>query len=389
MQNIFKKLTGKNDRDGREAAQNMVDNADSCLFQELVDKDSFLFDFVKQNVSKRIIEACTKENYRNLIQFMKYYSPSFEESIVAPLAKFADEEITALMIEKLENGTEEEKTYAAKFFSYIKNPLAIELLRKNCESDNEFLAANCASSLAVLGDTEIYNKYIEKLCSDDEFEVLNAVRFLVSYGNKDAVENIIEAMKTSSFAENIAGEIPYLINIFELFDRNFEDGLILVNFIVNALGEILGLSQVFDFQLFEVFEKLISLRCDSRVAVVLLNAIEKFDTLTENDEYLFDEDKNTKNEVCDIKKLLSTLDKKELKRLVPEELTEDSPFVFTALDFSDDLLSIRELLKCNNQTVILKTAEVLKSHNNLDDTAKTVALLKITDDNIKSIIRAL
>jgi len=128
---------------------------------------------------------------------------------------------------------------------------------------------------------------------------------------------------------------------------------------------------------------------DSRVAIVLLNAREKFDTLTENDEYLFDEDKNTKNEVFDIKKLVINTDKKELLSKVNQELKENSLFVYTALDFASDLNAIRELLKCNNQTIILKTAEVLKSLGNLDDTAKTVALLKVTDENIKSIIRAL
>lgn len=76
-------------------------------------------------------------------------------------------------------------------------------------------------------------------------------------------------------------------------------------------------------------------------------------------------------------------------RFVNEELNESSPFVYTALEFAEDLHAIRALLKCNNQTIILKTVEVLKSLNNLDDTTKTVALLKITDDNIKSIIRAL
>ena len=111
--------------------------------------------------------------------------------------------------------------------------------------------------------------------------------------------------------------------------------------------------------------------------------------MTENDEYLFDEDKNTKDEIMDIKKLLFTLDKKNLSAHINKELNDKSPFVFTALDFASDLGAIRELLKCNNQTIILKTAEVLKSLGNLDDTAKTVALLKITDDNIKSIIRAL
>ena len=35
-----------------------------------------------------------------------------------------------------------------------------------------------------------------------------------------------------------------------------------------------------------------------------------------------------------------------------EELKENSPFVFTALDFSTDVLAIRELLKSNNQILV-------------------------------------
>ena len=63
--------------------------------------------------------------------------------------------------------------------------------------------------------------------------------------------------------------------------------------------------------------------------------------------------------------------------------------MYTALDFAEDIESVKDLLRCNNQTLILKTSEVLKKLNAFDDTARTVALLKITDDNIKSILRAL
>ena len=138
-----------------------------------------------------------------------------------------------------------------------------------------------------------------------------------------------------------------------------------------------------------MFERLIRQDDDSKTAVVLLNAAETFDTLTENDEYLFDEDKNTRSEVQDIKKLLGSTNKKQLKQAVLSELSENSPFVYTALDFAEDVFAIRELLKCNNQTIILKTAEVLKKLGNLDESTKTVALLKVSDENIKSIIRAL
>ena len=215
------------------------------------------------------------------------------------------------------------------------------------------------------------------------------MKFLVSYGEKEAVPQIIQAMKTSSMAENIAGEIPYLEDLFSIMNTNFEDALLIINNIINGLGEILSLSQVFDFELYELFENLIRKQHTGPISVILLNAKEKFDILTENDEYLFDENKETKNEILSIKKLLSNIDEKELKQLVKYELKEESPFVYTALELSDDVLAVRELLKCNNQTIILKTAEVLKSLNNLDETTKTVALIKITDENIKSIIRAL
>ena len=88
-----------------------------------------------------------------------------------------------------------------------------------------------------------------------------------------------------------------------MLDKYYENTLLAINYIINGLGEILPLSCVFDFELFEVFEKLINNHDDSKTAIVILNAQEKFEVLTENDEYLFDEDKNTKNEINDIKKL--------------------------------------------------------------------------------------
>lgn len=386
---MFKKLTGKNQHDYEYAASCVMNNADARLFAELVEKDSFLFDFVKQNVAQRLQNATNDSNWKTVLSFLKYYSPYYEEFIASTLAQYADEDLTDNMLELLQNGIDDEKIYAAKFFSYIQDPLAVNVLKSNLNTDNEYLNTNCAITLSAMGEKSSYNEALEKLKSDDDFEKLSAVKFLVAYGDKEALPLIIDSMKNSSMAENIAGEIPYLESIFNILDENFENGLIIINFIISGLGEILGLSQVFDFELFDILEYLTSKVQDSRVSVVLLNAREKFETLTENDEYLFDEDKNTKNEIFDIKKLLANTDRKQLLSKVNDELREDSPFVYTALDYAQDLNAVRELLKCNNQTVILKTAEVLKKLNNLDDTAKTVALLKVTDDNIKNIIRAL
>lgn len=389
MNDLIKKLSGKNKNDYEQVAKEMIDNGDVELFKELVDNDGFLFDFVKQNVAERLANACNETNYRNLLQFFVCYSPYYDDFIISTLTKYADEDLTDEILEIFENGSTDEKTYCAKYFFYIQDPLAIELLRANSYTDDESLNANCAATLGVFGDSASYNEALEKLNSADEFEKLSAVKFLVLYGNKEAVPPIMNALKTSTMAENIAGEVPYLSNLFELLDKSTADALLVINHIINGLGEILGLSTVFDYELYDVFERLIRNADDSKTAVVLLNAAEKFDTLTENDEYLFDEDKNTKNEINDIKKLLGSINKKQLKQLSLQELNEESPFVYTALDFAEDVLAIRELLKCNNQTIILKTAEILKKLNNLDESTKTVALLKVTDENIKSIIRAL
>lgn len=389
MTDNLKKLTGKNKNDYEFVAKHLIDDCDVELFKELVENDGFLFDFVKNNVSQRISDAINNSNYKNLIEFLKYYSPSYENVIVSALVNHADEDLTDLMLDKLENGTDDEKAYASKYFAKVQDPLAYDFLATNAYSDNEFLAQNCASTLGEWHDEKSYNEALAKLKSIDDFEKISAVKFLVSFGNQSAISALIEAMKNSTMAENIAGEIPYLENIFEILKTDFQDGLLIINYIINGLGEILPLTTIFDFELFEVFEQLLHKQDDSRVAVVLLNAKEKIETLTENDEYLYDEDKNTKNEIFDIKKLLGGARKKELEKLVNVELKEDSPFVYTALDFATDVLTIRELLKSNNQTLILKTAEILKSLGNFDETARTVALLKVTDINIKSIIRAL
>lgn len=389
MTENLKKLTGKNKNDYEAVAKHLVDDCDVELFKELVDNDDFLFDFVKNNVAQRLENAVNQNNYQNLVEFLKYYSQSYEDVIIDSLVKYADDDLTDLMLDKFENGCDNEKTYAAKYFAKIQDPLAYEFLRLNSYSDNEFLAQNCAMTLGAWHDEKSFDEAIEKLQNTDDFEKLSAVKFLTAYGDKKAVPKLFEAMKTSTMAENIAGEIPYLVSLYELIKTDYENALLAIIYITNALGEILPLSVVFDFELFEVFEELINNHDDSKVAITLLNARDKFDTLTENDEYLYDEDKNTKNEIFDIKKLLNSAKKKDLEKYINDELREDSPFVFTALDFATDELAIRELLKSNNQTLILKTAEVLKSLGNFDETARTVALLKVTDINIKAIIRAL
>lgn len=397
-----KKLTGKNQQDFELAAAHIINNADAEAFSTLVEQSDFLFDFIKENVKKRLSSVVNPTNYKNLFSFLNIYSADYENLIVSALVKFADEDLTDKMLELLENGTESEKAYSAKYFAYINDTLSIDFLRKYSYSEFDPLALNCAEALSAMKDEFSYNLALEKLKSDDEFEKLSAVRFLITYKNQKALPIVFEAMKKSSMPENIASEIPYLKSFLELLDTEFKNDTILaVNYVLSGLGEIVMLGQLFDFQLYEVIEKLIqdqeTQKC-SKSALALLHAKLKFDQLTENDEYIFDEDKNIKNEVYEIKNLLNSQSDEfwsKQTNLFQTELTAKSDFIFSALELTQELNlaesfdKLKGLLSSQNQTIILKTVEVIKSLNKLSEINKNNILEKISDENIKTIIEAL
>ena len=383
---LIKKLTSKNKTDYEPVAHQLINTPDISLFEELVNQDDFLFDFVKRNVSQRLQNACNASNYRNLLALMKVYSPFYEDFIASTLAKFADEDLTDELLEIFENGTEAEKTYCAKYFSHIKDPLALDFLREGAFSENENLSSNCAATLGAFEDKESFELALNKLDSDDDFEIFKGVNFLIAYGDKTAAKKIIEVLDKSSMAENIAGEIPYLIDLFSILELDTVSGLTVINYIINGLGEILPLSTTIDYNLYSVIEDLANNSQNSAVATVLTNAREKFNTLTENDEYLFDEDKNTKNEVYEINKLLNSI---KICGNIDEELRADSPFVFTALDFTTNAAAAENLLSTDNQTLVLKAAEILKKLGGWNDKNRTNALENVTDSTIRAIIEAL
>ena len=118
-------------------------------------------------------------------------------------------------------------------------------------------------------------------------------------------------------------------------------------------------------------------------------AKDKFEELLSNDEYLFDCDKNTKDEVKRVNDLLKRFNSHKLKSLFYDELFDGSDFVFFALDYVDEVEELETLLDSANQTLILKVLTVLKERNQLKDEHKNVALDNITLDDIKQIVQVL
>lgn len=386
----IKLLTGKNPQDYEPIAFDIINNSNVELFEELVSKDDYLFDFVKSNVAQRLEKVCTKQNYKNLLNFLDVYSPYYEDFITSTLAQFADEEVTNILLEKLASGTTNEKIYSAAFFAYNKDDRALTYLNEYAFDDDTSLSENCARALSKIEDRTAYNLALEKLESDDDFEQIKAVNFLVAYQDKSALKNIFEVMKKSSLSENIAEDIPYLENLPDMLDSEFqEDAILTFCYIVNGLVELIPVSQVITFRFYEFIDRLLRMSPTGASAVALFLAKDKFNMITENEEYLFDEDKNTKNEVNDIKNLLNNANLYPMTSFLYEELFEESPFIFFVLEIIRDEDSLVSLLSGDNQTVIIKVMELLKSQDLLKEAYKQTALSKITDENLKVVANAL
>ena len=241
----------------------------------------------------------------------------------------------------------------------------------------------------MLNDKVLKEEAIENLKSSDEFEQFEAVKFLVNYQAKDCLNEIVEAMKKSSFAENIAAEIPYLLSFDEMYDINEDAAILVLCNIINAIPEIIPVSSVVNFGLYEVFEKLLASSLTSAGAVALRLAKDKFEELCSNDEYIFDCDKNTKDEVKNINDLLKNINNHKLESLFYDELFEGSDFVFFAIDYVDEVQELETLLDSENQTLVLKVLTLLKDKKALTSQHKEEALKAITNNEIKNIIQVL
>ena len=401
---LVKDLTAKDEQKAFHAAQEIINNADVEAFQLLAQKSDFLFDFVKNNVNKRLLKAVNENNYRNLFKFLNVYSPDFEDTIVSSFAKYANEDLTDEILELFEKGTDNEKAYCAKYFSYIPDTIAADILTNYAFSDNEAISFNSAKALGAMKIKEAYDKAIELLNSDDEFTVLKAVKFLIAYEDKSAVKALLKAMEKSSMSENIAGEIPYLQSLLELLEDDITSALTCIDNILSGLGEILPLNQIFYFEMFDVLSYLISYNAQNKnpqASVVLLKALSKFEMLNENDEYTFDEDKNTKQEISEIYDILKKQQEyfwNAQKKLAVLEISEDNTSdgriisalrVISEYNLTTAEENIKTLLNSQNEILICEAVSALKQINKLDNINKESILSKVTDENKKAIINSM
>lgn len=336
MDKLINDLTQKDENKALKAAQAIVNEKNVNAFKKLCEKSDFLFDFVKNNVRNRLKKAINQNNYQNIKAFFEIYDENYADTLIESLSKYASEELSDELLELLQNGTTSQKKYAAKYFSIIPDTIAQDTLEEYAFGSDMELAINSAQALGAMGAKNIYNKAIEMLATNDEFELIKAVRFLSAYADKTAVQELLKTLETTSAGENIAAEIPYLMSIPEMLEVHDKDTVLTcIDFILLGLGEIIPLSEVFSYEIYNVIETLINAPTNSHIAQVLLRAYERFSTLNENDEYSFDESKDVKKELKEIFELLDSQPKEfwdAQKSIITKELKTSKQRKIAALE---------------------------------------------------------
>ena len=399
---LLKDLTNKDEKKAQYAANYLINSADVEMFKMLVAKSDFLFDFVKQNVIKRLNNAINQNNFKNILKLFEEYSADYDDFFADILAKNANEDLTDEILELLEKGTIAQKTYAAKYFSYIPDTISIDLLSKYAFSDDEFLSYNSAEALGQMYDETSFKIALGSLATDDDFEKLKAIKFFVAYGKNYPLKEIFKAMKSSKMPENIAGQIPYMVDFIELFKSEFkQDAYIVLDNILDGLGEILPVSDVFQFELYEILEQFIN-KPESNdkgvIAKILLKAYSKFKLFIENQEYIFDETKETKQEINAIFNLLQAQNKDfwaNQKQYLVEELKQNKEEILSILPVVGDykiveaISIIKENLNIDNEIILCEELSTLKQLDALKDIDTKSIAQNITNSNIKAIIESL
>ena len=154
MDKLINELTQKDENKALVAAASIINNKNIQAFQKLCEKTDFLFDFVINNVCKRFNKVINNTNYKNVISFFDTYNEAYASTLIEAICKFADEELTDEIYDFLENGSLNQKKYAAKYFQFIPDTIAIELLEKNAFSEDIELSINCSQALGIMNDED-------------------------------------------------------------------------------------------------------------------------------------------------------------------------------------------------------------------------------------------
>ena len=386
-----KNLISKDNELSKKAAFEILNTCDTESFKTICDNSEQMFDFVIDKVVKNLTHATNEGNIKSTFEFAKTYNPTIGQFINNVWLKFANEDLTDEILEILENGTNEQKIYAAKYFEKINDPLALELLSKYAFCDNTDLSTACATALGAFNDSASHDVAISMLNEDDDFKKFSAMAFLINYAKKDDISTILKELENSPFAANIAAEILYKYNLEELKNTlNKDEILKLYNEIISSYPEDIGLETIFDFNLLnftkEYFTDKNSLA--NRVIADLKNVIS---LINADNIYTYDLNKNCIN---NIKKIDEVLEKyKPDANIISDELFQTQKRAqraintLIALGDTSCCEKIEKLYTTTNDPLLL--CECARAAKNLGfKLEKETGLDKISDKNALELFKS-
>lgn len=403
---LVEDLLKKDKKISQDAANKIIDTADLDAWVYLVENIDYIMDFIKRNATQKLFMACNTQNISNLFEFLDYHSPDLDEFVASAFAEFCNEEIMDAMSELLKNGTNQQKAYAAKFFSIVTTPEMSEILFEASKNDYSPLADNCAVALGALEDKKSYDYYLELLSNEDEWKVLTAAQFLSLYGDKRVILPMLRAMSKSTMSEHIAGEIASFEKLFMLFrDKNPEiQALSLECFdnILSGIVQIWSLNALFSFEVKACVKTLLELLKEdgsfkTQYSQLLLKAKNRLEFYNNNDEYKYDEDKNTLQELDEICNLLNSYAESfweaQIDNIFEELDSENQKRKIAALNLISDMkidYATQELIKKLNTDDEKMLCEIIITLSNIGGVSqisdKDTILSKIENTTLKAIV---
>ena len=309
LPDLLKNITSKDKNISQNTIKMLVKTGDLSNYKYLCENSEFIFPFIKERIINDFVKLINKNDLDTIFKFAQIYNYDFEDLIIKSWLKFADEDLTDKILDFFENGSDEIKTYCAKYFSYIKDSLAIEQLNKNAFSDFMPLKINCAKTLKEFNDFEVLNKMKNLILnSKDEFEKLSAYTFVLAYGENNSTQFCLENCFNSPFLANIISNLLDF-NDFKTLENIFKEDSIarIFGVLIENYPENISLNTIIYYQISD-FIKYLSKFENQYIKNLLALAKLNFQEYCDNDIYSFDLDKDTKLELKNICAFLNSLD---------------------------------------------------------------------------------
>lgn len=394
--NLFKNIISKDKNLSENAIKELLKTKNKEGFEEICKKSEFIFPFVKEKIINNFVKIVNKDDLDTIFEFSKIYSYDFEDIIVKSWLKFANEDLTDRILELFEIGKDCQKAYCAKYFSVINDPLSLEYLEKQVFSDYEPLRINCARALKSFGQDEIINIVKKEIMSsDNEFDKIPLYQILAVWGNKENIKFILDNSFLSPYNGNIISNILDYNDFSELNNYLDYDSICKIfNVLIENYPENLELNTLIYYQIYD-FIVYLNKNPNSYSINLLALAKNQFSEYEKNDIYIFDLDKDSKEELKKINNFLKTFEP-DFSNLKTELYLNDSFRFETAIKVIDEYkldFTVEELGKLiNGSDASLKAkaviAQTLKSLNKTDIIEKE-KIQNIENENIKALILSL